>query len=244
MDRELKVGEVARESGASVRTLHYYEEIGLLTPARRTAAGHRLFGLDEVARLQQIRSLVQLGFTLEEVKEFLGNPEFSLERTLDLHIARLDEALAAQHRLRELLAALRARLTAGATATLDQLLHTIKETTMFDKHYTPEQLAELERRRDALGPEALEKAQRDWRELIAEVKAEMEKGSEPDAEPVLALARRWQALVEAFTQRDPAMTASLGEVWQHERPRLEREHGDAVPPAEMMAYIGRALAAL
>ncbi len=74
-------------------------------------------------------------------------------------------------------------------------------TTMFEKHYTPEQLAELKRRREALGPEAIEKAQSDWRELIAEVKVEMETGMAPEAEPVLALARRWQALVEAFTRQ-------------------------------------------
>lgn len=51
----LKVGELARRTGLSVRTLHHYDEIGLLSPARRTATGHRLYGRDEIRRLQQIR---------------------------------------------------------------------------------------------------------------------------------------------------------------------------------------------
>lgn len=244
MNEELRVGEIARRTGVSVRTLHYYEEIGLLRPAHRTAAGHRLFGRHEVARLQQIRSLVQLGFSLDEVKGFLSDPEFSLERVLELHIARLDAAMAEQHRLRGLLDAVRRRLAGAEEVSLDEFLQTVKETTMFEKHYTPEQLAELAKRREALGPEAMEKAQSDWAELIAAVRSEMERGTEPTAEPVLALARRWQGLIDAFTQRDPAMTASLGKVWREERPRLEAEHGAAVPSAEMMAYIGQALRAL
>ena len=57
----IKVGEVAKRTGLSVRTLHHYDEIGLLSPSRRTASGHRLYGAGELARLQQIKSLRQLG---------------------------------------------------------------------------------------------------------------------------------------------------------------------------------------
>ena len=56
-----KVGELAERTGLSVRTLHYYDEIGLLSPSRRTAAGHRLYTAGDVVRLQQIRSLKQPG---------------------------------------------------------------------------------------------------------------------------------------------------------------------------------------
>lgn len=57
---EMRVGELAKRTGVSVRTLHYYEEIGLLRPAYRTAAGHRVYGLDEVARFGIERSLGKL----------------------------------------------------------------------------------------------------------------------------------------------------------------------------------------
>ena len=57
MDRVLKVGELAKLVGVSVRTLHFYEEIGLLSPSDLTGSGYRLCGSDEIIRLQQITSL-------------------------------------------------------------------------------------------------------------------------------------------------------------------------------------------
>ena len=50
----MKVGTLAKKTGLTIRTLHYYEEVGLLAPAQRTDAGHRLYGADEVARLQKV----------------------------------------------------------------------------------------------------------------------------------------------------------------------------------------------
>ena len=244
MNEELKVGELANRSGVSVRTLHYYEEVGLLVPAARTAAGHRLFGHQEVMRLQQIRSLVQLGFSLDEVKGFLGDPDFSALGVVEMHIERLDQVMVRQTRLRSRLASIAQRLAAASEIEANDFLQVIKETTMFDKYYTPEQLETLETRREEMGPEAMEKAQNDWAELIADVQAEMDRGAEPTSEPVLALARRWQALIDAFTQRDPGITQSLGKVWQNEAPQLRENHGRFMPSAEMMGYMSRALGAL
>ncbi len=52
----------------TIRTLRYYEEVGLLAPAQRTDAGHRLYGADEVIRLQKVVLLRQHGFSLEEIR--------------------------------------------------------------------------------------------------------------------------------------------------------------------------------
>ena len=67
----LKVGALARRAGLTVRTLHHYEEIGLLVPARRTGSGHRLYGMPEVRRLHQITSLKQMGLSLDEIRASL-----------------------------------------------------------------------------------------------------------------------------------------------------------------------------
>lgn len=241
MDDELKVGELADRTGVSVRTLHYYEEVGLLSPAHRTSAGYRLFGLEEVERLQQIRSLVQLGLSLDEVKDLLGRPEFSPQRVLQLHIARLDEAIKVQARLRSRLADIALRLSSSGRVPVDDFLDAIKETTMSEKYYTAEQLEELASRRDAMGPEALEQGQSDWADLIAAARAEMEKDSDPASQPVLDLARRWQGLIDAFTRQEPGITESLGNLWANERQTLEQQHPNQMPSGEMMAYIGEAL---
>ena len=70
---------------------------------------------------------------------------------------------------------------------------------MYEKYYTPEQLQQLEQCRLALGEEGMRAAETEWPELIARVRAEMEKGTDPADETVQALARRWRELVEAFT---------------------------------------------
>lgn len=64
-----KVGDLAGRTGLSVRTLHHYDEIGLLSPSGRTGSGHRLYSAEDVLRLQRIRSLRALGFSLEEIRE-------------------------------------------------------------------------------------------------------------------------------------------------------------------------------
>ncbi len=68
----LKIGEVARLFGLGVGTLHNYERHGLLKPAGRSKAGHRLYGAQEVARLQFIKQANLVGLTLAEVKELLA----------------------------------------------------------------------------------------------------------------------------------------------------------------------------
>jgi DNA-binding transcriptional MerR regulator len=68
------VGEVARLSGVTVRTLHHYDEIGLLSPRERTAAGYRQYSPADLERLQQVVSYRELGFPLEEIATILADP--------------------------------------------------------------------------------------------------------------------------------------------------------------------------
>ncbi|KOX15887.1 MerR family transcriptional regulator [Nocardiopsis sp. NRRL B-16309] len=68
------VGEVARMSGQTVRTLHHYHQIGLLVPAGRTASGYRRYSDDDVERLRQILTYRELGFGLDRIAEILDDP--------------------------------------------------------------------------------------------------------------------------------------------------------------------------
>jgi DNA-binding transcriptional MerR regulator len=67
----LRVGDVARLTGKTVRTVHYYEELGLLTPCRRTEGGFRLYGPDTPYRVELIGQLKDLGFSLDQVAEII-----------------------------------------------------------------------------------------------------------------------------------------------------------------------------
>src|SRR5687767_14569990 len=97
----LKVGELARRTGLTIRTLHHYDELGLLKPSGHTESGHRLYTADDVARLQQVVSLRQLGFSLEEIRSCLDRPNFSPLEVIRLHVARLREQIDMQRKLCE-----------------------------------------------------------------------------------------------------------------------------------------------
>ena len=126
------MGELAQRTGLTVRTLHHYDEIGLLKPSLHTEAGYRLYTAGDVARLQQVLSLRQLGFTLEEVRGCLDRPGFSPLEVIGLHVARLREQIELQRRLCERLDAIAAHLALAGEVSADEFLDTIEEMTMLE----------------------------------------------------------------------------------------------------------------
>jgi MerR family transcriptional regulator, thiopeptide resistance regulator len=239
-----KVGELAKQTGLSVRTLHYYEEIGLLSPSRRTDSGHRLYAAGDVIRLQQIKSLRALGFTLREIRECLDRPDFPLQRVIQLHLSQLKERIELERRLCDRLEKVAARLGSGEEVSSQEFVNTVMEVIKMsgnvEKYYTPEQLEYLERRRREVGEERIRRAEAEWAELIERVRAEMEAGTDPSSERVQTLAGRWMELVNEFTGGDPGIERSLSNMYRQE----EEIHGmDTSSMREMMAYVSRAMAA-
>lgn len=126
----------------------------------------------------------------------------------------------------------------------ERFVETVMEVTKMseniEKHYTAEQLEQLERRRRELGEERIREVEAEWPRLIEQVEAEMEAGTDPANERMQQLARRWMELVEEFTGGDPGISQSLGNVWQEQ----ESVGGmDAEHMRELMDYIGKANAA-
>jgi len=78
----LKVNEVARLTGVTARTLHYYDEIGLLSPAMITESGYRLYDDSALEKLQQILFLRELDFPLEEIKKIMQSPNYDRLKAL------------------------------------------------------------------------------------------------------------------------------------------------------------------
>ena len=240
----LKVGELARRTGLTVRTLHHYDEIGLLTPARRTGAGYRLYDADDVERLTRILALRGLGLSLDEVRSCLDDPELSLGRVIALRIERLREEIAARTRLLRALEALHpevpdAPADENPEDRVDRLIETMETMTMFEKYFTKEQLETLERRRETLGEERIREVEAEWPELIAEVRAARQRGVDPESEEARELARRWQALVEEFTGGDPEIAASVRRMYSGEPAARERTGVDG----DVTEYIARARSA-
>lgn len=245
-DRVMKVGELARRTGLTVRTLHHYDRIGLLRPSARTRTGHRLYGLDEVRRLQQITSLRQLGLSLDGIRAALADPGFTLERALDMQIRRLDERIEVQRRLRTRLGAVRARLAAAENVSVDELTRTIEETVDMDKHYSADQLEYLARRREEVGEDRIRQVQAEWADLFRRFQEQMERGTDPGAPEAQELARKAAGLVAEFTGGDPGIAQSLGNMYREEGPEKVMEgHGMQMAPGvwEYMQKAGAILRA-
>ncbi|RZT87834.1 DNA-binding transcriptional MerR regulator [Pseudonocardia sediminis] len=241
---EWKVGELARQTGLTVRTLHHWEERGLVVPSRRTAAGHRLYDDRDVRRVYEVVALRELGLSLEAVAEVLAPEGDRLEGILSAHLSQVEARLTALRDLRTTLAALVAGLRSARAPGTSDLMGLIDEvskmTETFNNYFTDEQLAALEARREELGEDTIRATEQEWPGLIAAVQSEMDAGTDPASPRVRALATRWAELLEAFHGGDPGLREGLY--------RLRDENAEEVlsrggPTDEQIDYIRRAGAA-
>lgn len=213
------VKEVAKLSGVTVRTLHHYDQVGLLRPAQVGENGYRYYGREELLRLQQILFHRELELPLEAIADLLDRPDF--------------DRLGALRRQREALSRKAARYR-KLIQTLDRTLAALEgETEMKDqdlyKGFAPEKQAQYEAEIiERFGEparasiEASKKAMTSWSKddfertarEYAEVEAEMGKaladGLPADSEAVRALIRRHHAWVGRMWNRTPSREAYAG----------------------------------
>ncbi|MFI9362090.1 MerR family transcriptional regulator [Kitasatospora sp. NPDC053057] len=121
----LTIGELARRTGLTVKTVRFYSDQGIVSPADRNPAGHRQYGADAVARLDLVRTLRELGLGLPEVRQVLER-ERGLSEVAAAHAAALDVRIRVL-RLRQ--AVLRTVAARGATAEELTLVHRLARLT-------------------------------------------------------------------------------------------------------------------
>ena len=85
---EYTILKLAKMAGVSTRTLRYYDEVGILQPARINSSGYRIYGSKEVDRLQQILFYRELDFSIDKIKEILDSTDFDELRALTTHRER------------------------------------------------------------------------------------------------------------------------------------------------------------
>lgn len=117
-------------TGLTVRALHHYDKLGLLTPARRTAAGHRLYCEADVAHLYRIGLLRRLGFPLEQIGEVLDSPEWQLRNAVQRHLDDTTRRVEVALSLRARLSGMSAALARHEAPSADQLFAILEEMTM------------------------------------------------------------------------------------------------------------------
>lgn len=235
MSQTWKVGKLAEATGLSVRTLHHYDQIGLLIPSARTSSGHRLYTEPDVARLHAIITLRDLKVPLPTIAELLdGEPD--VLSLLDGHLRRIDDEIAVLRELRGHLSVLTDSVRAqgpSAPALLASINEVVAARRAFDGYFTAAQRADLAQRRDAGQAAAAQ-----WPALIARVRAEMDRGTSPRDPAVRALGREWTGLLESFHGKDPAMRTALYRMHADNEAEIAARGG---PDRAMIDYIAEAM---
>jgi DNA-binding transcriptional MerR regulator len=195
------VKQLSDRAGVSVRTLHYYDEIGLLRPTRVGLNGYRYYGEAAVLRLQQILFYRELDFSLDDIAAVLDEPGFNVVQALETHRGALEQRLGRLARL---------------VQTVDQTIaHLKSQRALAAKDlfagFTEEQEAAREREAEARwGAEARESARR-WKaysptrrqEIMAEAGAVYQDfvtriGEAADSAAVQAIVARWHQNLRYF----------------------------------------------
>lgn len=146
-----KVGELAELTGLSIRTLRYYDQIGLLAPSRHTDAGHRLYEEKDIARLQQIQALKELGMNLKHIQTTLDNEQVDPLKIVLLQIERIKTNLNKQQNLLKELENAASLMQSGSSLTIEnftQLLQLMREN---NQQFFTNRQKEMEHRFDRLG---------------------------------------------------------------------------------------------
>jgi DNA-binding transcriptional MerR regulator len=212
------VGELARRTAVTVRTLHHYEHLGLLEPSERTDAGHRRYGARDVVRLRRITTLKALGVPLREIAALLdaapGDLLGALRAQRDLLAQRRAQIDASIERIDALERRVRdggGTLTRGDVEILMETIAMENQDTWARRYMTEVRgmsAAEAEAQMRDAPPEAAEGA-RNWAVLIADVESAIAAGDDPRGERGRSLAARWRELIRGFTGGDAAKLAEV-----------------------------------
>ena len=212
--KSLRIGELAKAAGVSIRTLHHYDEIGLLKPSAVQDTGHRWYSQKDVERLQQIISLKSLGLSLTDIEQCLRSKGFDLQKTLTLQLAAVQEKIADLNQIHQKLRLLTVKLAHNEGITAKELLAFMKEVQAMnmEQYYTPQQLETLRQRLEKFPDEAraVEKA---WPELFKKFAQALDAGLSVNDPKVVELAKTAQHYIDLFTGGDPAIEANLDKMY-------------------------------
>ena len=213
-----RIQEFAKLAGVTVRALHHYDRLGLLSPAHRSERGHRLYCHKDLGRLERILALRFLGLALREIAALLNTANGRGAEPLTVTLSRqraalrerrdgLDRVLRAiEHAQRR---AQDPERTEGAEPewllyqTILKEIHMQETTDWTAKYYSPDALMALRSHRAGMTPEQKTDAGTRWRTLLADVQSALDREVAPDSAEGRALVARWLRLGDEFTLGNP-----------------------------------------
>jgi DNA-binding transcriptional MerR regulator len=212
------VHEFAEMAGVTVRTLHYYDQAGLLKPSSHTHKRARLYRQDDLLRLQQILTLKYLGFSLEEIRDLLDSPVYDVKKSLRMQKQALDDRISQLLRASVALEKTLAAAEAQEALNWDEVCEIIRSVNgtywrrfSLSDYFTPEQQKQFAEHARSFHPEAIVAAERTWAE-ITEIFERLR--DEPLDHPELQrVAGKMVELIESFTGGDVSIRDSLARMY-------------------------------
>jgi DNA-binding transcriptional MerR regulator len=240
------IKEFALLTQTTVRTLHHYDQIGLLRPSGRRPNGYRVYTQADLLRLEQIIALRFLDLSLKEIQRILDSPALTLEKSFKVQaeivaeeIRRLGGAGRALHQVL-------GQLEKGKKVDFNKVITIIKEIQMSEekkrnwaeKFFTPEEMKEFKEIGRGYTPDQMEAYQKKWAALIEEVKRSLD--IDPTSPAGQDLARRWRALFNEAYGGHPKLRKRIKEAYRSGA--IPAEYQTISP--EVWEFISRASAAL
>ncbi|GED66890.1 hypothetical protein BRE01_05920 [Brevibacillus reuszeri] len=151
MKRQWKVGEIAKMAGITIRTLRFYDQIGLFSPSDYSPSGYRLYTEKDISRLQQILSLKELGLSLEEIKGVMSGDQLSLSDIVTIQIDRLKENIRMQQKLLHELENVSSRMQRNEPFTVEHVMNIMRTMKMNHEKFFAERKSSMDLHLDRLG---------------------------------------------------------------------------------------------
>lgn len=239
MKNHWKVGELATLTGLTIRTLRYYDQIKLFSPSQYTESGHRLYTKSDLAILQQVLSLKQIGLSLDDIHTVMKNRDkSSATEIMETQIARVTEDIQVQQNLLyELEGVLKAVQSKGIISVeeLTKLLGAMKVNR--EKYFTKEQLDQMKGHYVGMDPKALKQQEKEFKSLLTKIRQHMEQGTPTSDNEVQELANKWSDMMNRATGGDPEIHKAA-EKLHYENPGNTLQNG---VDAAIYQYLGKAL---
>ncbi|MEB0138694.1 MULTISPECIES: MerR family transcriptional regulator [unclassified Undibacterium] len=228
----MKIGELAKRTGLSVRTLHHYDKIGLLSPSQRSSAAYRLYNRADITRLYRIVALRRLDLSLAEIAALVDHEHADLNSVISDQLRLLEQQINNGIALRERLRDLHTLVQANKEPQLDYWLGILEMMSVADKYFSPDDMQQLSKQnRPTLTPDL------HMLPLIVEARSLLDTGVAYTDPRARELALRWNDTMNRHMPDLPQYLAKFSQMHRDE-PALQALTG--IDP-EMMDFIVRAL---
>lgn len=201
----LKIGELARRTGLTVRALRHYDDIALLVPSARSGGGYRLYDREDVARLYRIQALRRLDLSLADIQGLLDNEAGAISEVVGRQLAQLEREILQASALRSHLLAVQDQLQSSAEPGIGDWLFALESMVAGTKYFSDDEQRRLQAQRDGCtGALAHRRA-----ELQAWLQRLMAAGVSPEDPQARQLAQRWIEMLLEETGGDEDLLMKL-----------------------------------